>query len=39
MEIIPTLDPTTVETKEKKEKIIKILGIIFKNETIIQRIV
>lgn len=39
MEIVPSLDLNTKEAKDKKEKIIKILEIIFKNEVIVQKIV
>ena len=39
MEVIPSLEYNTIEAFEKKEKIIKIIGIIFKNESIVQKIV
>lgn len=38
MGVIPTLERAS-SSKEKKEKMIKILGIIFRNETIIEKIV
>ena len=39
MEIIPRLDLNTVDGKEKKEKIVRILIVMFRNETIIQKVV
>jgi hypothetical protein len=38
MEIIPTLERSE-NSRDKKDKIIKILSIIFKNESIIKKIV